>query len=817
MQPIPARARTEVDALRAELRRLEQLRRQEARATRDATALFDALAAMSRCDGWEAALSALLLAAAEAMDATAACLLRRRGGLWAVDQATEGPLHGTMVSDATDLLAGAGRIPHLAEAGGLSADERFARFASLVWAPVALPGGERAALLCLSERPKAFGADDQRLLERMAQLPATALGAVGQAERRALLAAVIEGSTASISIADARSADTPLIYVNPAFTRLSGHDPDAVLARNCRLLAADPPDAPERVRLRHAVAERRRGRFLLRNRRKDGSLFWNELDLDPLPEEGPAARYLVATQMDVTEAVENRRVLETMNARLSDIAAVSDTWFWEFDADMRWTFLSEAVERILQVKRSDMIGRTLPETLAAVPELRLGGDWEGHFRTIAAREPIRGFTFRPLGLLDREAAIQINGRPFTGPDGRHGGYRGVASEVTDIIVARDTAERASRAKDEFLAAMSHELRTPLTAILGNIDLLADRAATPEDRARIAEIGAAGAMLDTRLSDVLDLARLEAGRMVLESGPVVPSDVVARAAAAHRRAAADKGLGFEVALSGPADLPRQGDGRRLVQLLHHILSNAVKFTPAGGVLLSLDARAPDRLMVEVTDTGIGVDPDNCTRVFDSFVQLDAGSGRAFGGAGIGLAIVRQLVALMGGEVRLDGVPGQGTTVWLSLPLPACREGETPPRETVAPPLTGLSVLVADDTAANRKILSAMLRRLGATVQLCADGDEALAAWRGGTHHLALVDINMPGMDGVALIRAIRNAEAATGAVRLPAIAVTANCHPDQVAVYRDAGFDDCVGKPFGLMQLADAIAAVLAAGPAQAAN
>ena len=809
MVPTPAESPSEADALRAELQSLRRLHRREARAAREATALLGVLTAMTRCDRPDAAISAFLSAAAEAVQATAACLLRLRAGRCIVEFATEGQLRGLVAPDLGALLAAPRRVPDLLATGWLAEEERFAQFAALVSAPLILPDGQGAVVMCLSDEADAFGPDDLRLLERVAELPATTLATAALAERQALLAAVIEGSTASISIADARSPDTPMIYVNPAFTRLSGRSPDEVLARNCRLMSADPPDAPERVRLRQAVADRRRGRFLLRNRRKDGTLFWNELDLDPVPEEGPGARYLVATQMDVTEAVETQVTLATMNARLTDIAAVSDTWFWEFDADMRWTFFSEAVEHILGVNRADLIGRTLPETLEAVPQLRLGGDWEGHFRTIAAREPIRGFTFRPLGLLKREAAIQVNGRPFTGPDGRHAGYRGVASDVTGIIAARDAAERASRAKDEFLAAMSHELRTPLTAILGNAALLADRVTRPEDRARMAEIGTAGAMLDRLLGDVLDLARLETGRLTLESEPLVPADLVARAATTHRHAAAEKGLAFETHLSGPADRLRRGDARRLVQLLHHLLSNAVKFTPSGSVRLHLDAGAPDRLEVEVADTGIGIAPDLRARVFDSFVQLDATTGRAFGGAGIGLAIVGQLVALMKGDIRLEGGVGQGTTVRLILPLPVCTASRAPaPAGDLR--LVGLPVLVADDNAANRKILAAMLRRLGATVRMCVDGDEAFTAWRDGAHGLALLDINMPGLDGVALIRAIRAHEAEIGAPRLPAIAVTANAHPDQVDVYRAAGFDDCVAKPFGIEQLQAAITAQLAA-------
>ncbi|TVR05898.1 MAG: response regulator [Salinarimonadaceae bacterium] len=799
------------EALREALQEVERLRQREARAAHEAAVLLGALTAMTRSNRPDAAVSALLRVASEAVGAAAACMLRRRrrDGLCIVEHATEGELRGLLPARLAGLLGKPRRVPDVSATGWFEGEERFAPFAALAAVPIPQPDGRSVSLLCLSERPAAFGPDCLRLLARMAELAGAALTTVALAERKALLAAVIEGSTASISIADARGKDAPLIYVNPAFARLSGHAPEDVLARNCRLLAADDPDAPERVRLRAAVAGRRRGRFLLRNRRKDGTLFWNELDLDPVPEEGSGARYLVATQKDVTEAVENQGRLNTLNARLADIAALSDTYFWESDGDLRWTFISQAADRILGVNSQDLIGVSLEEMLHAVPALRAGGDWDGVLRTVRAGAPIRGFTFRPHGVARRDVVLQINGRPFHGPDGRLMGYRGVASDVTEIIAARDAAEQAGRAKSEFLAAMSHELRTPLTGILGNLELLIDKLTTDEKRAIAAEIGQAGAKLDVLLGDVLDLARLETGRLELEPGPLVPADVVARAASAHRQAAADKGLQFETLLSGPTDLPRRGDARRLVQVLHHLLSNAVKFTASGGVRLRLDAVAPDRLEIEVADTGIGIEPSDRARVFDSFRQLDGGTGRAFGGSGIGLAIVGQLVALMGGEIRLEGALGQGTQVRLTLPMPLERIAKAPSRTDLARPLAALSVLVADDTAANRKILSAMLRRLGATVCLCSDGCEALAAASREAFGVALLDINMPGLDGVALIRAIRAHEAATGAPRLPAIAVTANAHPDQVAAYLAAGFDDCVGKPFGVETLKAAILRTLA--------
>lgn len=800
------------EALCDAVQEMERLRQSEARALRENAALLGALSAMTASDGPASALGTLLVSARDSLGADAAVILRRRAGEAAceVAHATEAALTGQSLIVPEGVMDGPRYIADLAGADWFADRPAYGRFRGLVAAPILVSGRAEgaAALLCLSERPAAFGPACLRLLGRIAGLAGAALDKLALAERQALLAAVIEGSSASIAIADARRADTPLVYVNPAFEALTGYGRDAVLARNCRLLAADPPDAPERVRLRAAVAERRRGEFLLRNRRRDGTLFWNELTLDTVPDEGAAARYLVATQTDASERIAAREALQRINDRLALIAAVSDAWFWEFDAELRWVFLSEPVERVVGLRPRDIIGTRL-EDLTGAPEYEGRGDWEGLMRAILSLEPIQGFTFRTPAAAPRDAVVQVTGRPVFGADGRFAGYRGVAADVTEIVRAKEEAEVASRAKSEFLATVSHELRTPLTAILGNAELLAPMLAGSEAGELLGEIDRAGRRLEAVLGDVIDLARLDSGRLALVPAGFAPADLLDKVAALHRAAAAEKGLSLVCEGQGALADARLGDAARLLQILHHLIGNAVKFTREGGVRVSVEAGDPERLVLRVSDSGVGIAQEHQTRVFESFVQLDARVGRTYGGNGLGLAICRQLVRLMAGEIALRSTPGVGTTVEVSVPVPLV---QAPAPAAAAPEvaLAGLRMLIADDTAANRRILTLMLERMGAECLAVADGAAALAAWREARFDVGLFDINMPGLDGVALIRAIRAAEVG-GAQRLPALAVTANAMPHQVEAYRAAGFDGCVGKPFGRERLLDAIWELVAAG------
>lgn len=370
--------------------------------------------------------------------------------------------------------------------------------------------------------------------------------------------------------------------------------------------------------------------------------------------------------------------------------------------------------------------------------------------------------------------------------------------------ARTHAERVSQAKSEFLASMSHEIRTPLNGILGFADLLLDQGTLPADRKRYAErIKSAGSALLTVVDDILDFSKIEAGRIELDRRPFSLPQLIDNSVAMVRGFAEKKGLDLDVTLD--ADLPEwvAGDEARLRQVLLNLLNNAVKFTRAGSVTLAvrMDGAGTDgyRLRFVVTDTGIGIPRAKQERLFRRFSQVDGSISREFGGTGLGLAISKHLVELMGGQIGVDSGEDRGSTFWFAVALPIGEAPEIRPAGTSeAVNRRPAHLLLVEDVEANQEIVRAVLESVGHTVDLASNGYEALRALRSRHYDLVLMDIQMPGMDGIAATKRIR--EMPGPEQEIPVIAMTANVLPEQVAEFIAAGMNDHVGKPFNRHEL-----------------
>jgi signal transduction histidine kinase/CheY-like chemotaxis protein len=380
----------------------------------------------------------------------------------------------------------------------------------------------------------------------------------------------------------------------------------------------------------------------------------------------------------------------------------------------------------------------------------------------------------------------------------------IADENARVLKAeRMEAERANRAKDEFLAVMTHEIRTPLNAVIGLADLLIAGDPDDEQRRHLTTIRASGEHLLSMINDILDHSKIDAGHMTLEETPFSPMESLDEVVSLMREAAHAKGLRLEAAIEGPVSERVIGDPMRLRQVLINLVSNAIKFTTTGGVTVGVRATHPGgALTFSVIDTGVGMDEATRARLFKPFTQGDSSISRRFGGTGLGLSISQRLVKLMGGTITVESAPGRGTAFAFTLALPATARPTTSLQRSTpilqVPRFHG-RVLVVDDREVNRQVAVAMVRRLGVEVEEAADGRAALERIAGGGIDLVLMDCQMPELDGVATTAELRLREGA--GAHLPVIALSAGVTPTDRERCRQAGMDGFLAKPIRLEQLA----------------
>ena len=557
------------------------------------------------------------------------------------------------------------------------------------------------------------------------------------------------------------------------------------------------------------------GRFQLRLIREDGETRIVSSQCRPERDETGTVVALFGVFQDVTDSVRTHDRIAASEARYRLLADNATDIIATYGLDGVFSYLSPSIEVSLGYRPEELVGRLFWQFMHPDDVADLKAAFSAYLKAgpgaPSPRVPYRG-------LHKDGQTVWLEAHPMVIRDarGRPVGFQDVVRDVTEtkaledqLIAARDVAEAGAQAKSEFLANMSHELRTPLTSVIGFSGLLQQSRNLPEAERKYADRIATGSeALLSVINDILDYSKLEADAVDLDPQAFDPRSMAFGAANIVESQCEAKGLTLETVID--ADLPAafMGDEGRLRQVALNFLSNAVKFTAAGSVRLEVTA-VGDRLRLAVTDSGIGIAPDKVDALFERFTQADATTTRLYGGTGLGLAISRRLIEMMGGEIGADSEPGKGSTFWFEVPLKAAdATGETTDAGDLAR-VDGMKILMADDVAANRELVSAILGGLGLELETVCNGAEAVEAARTGGYDLILMDVHMPVMDGLDATRAIR---AMGGAVaRTSIIALTANVQPEQVQRCLNAGMDGHVGKPIQLGELLTALAKASASG------
>ena len=521
------------------------------------------------------------------------------------------------------------------------------------------------------------------------------------------------------------------------------------------------------------------------------------------------ALLLLAAQVVVAVHLDRRHALGALADKLQRVFEANHDAYWDWDMRTGAAYFSDSWFTMLGWSPQD-----LPHSFDTWLDLLHPDDRE-HAKNRVMAAAGDGL---PLALAFRMRRqdggwtwIESRGKAIaSATDGKAWRMAGTHTDITARRKAEERlqealarAEDGTRAKSAFLANMSHEIRTPMNGVLGMTELLLETQLDPTQTSYAQTILRSGQGLLTLLNDVLDLSRIEAGRLRLEQVSFDLPQLVNDVAALFRARLDPRRVVIETRFQTTTPVWMRGDPNRLRQILGNLVGNAVKFTNDGSIVVAVEQRV-DRLRLRISDTGIGIPAHSLGTLFTPFTQADASTTRRYGGSGLGLAICRELCALMGGSVTLDSTAGSGTTCLVDLPFQPGVAVEASAVPALAACRSGLSVLLVEDQVTNQELATLMLRRLGAVPTLASDGEQALRQLATTSFDLILMDCHMPVLDGYQTTRRLREQEAGPEH-RIPVIAMTANALAGDRERCLEAGMDDYIAKPVSLATLSAVLA------------
>lgn len=664
--------------------------------------------------------------------------------------------------------------------------------------------------------------------ERPDELTGFLLSGIDPSERRTILdelqklAAVVENSSDFVGVS---TIEGEVLYVNRAGRRMLGL-PDSGPMPSPRMFRYVTPETLRLIRrtVNPLVrrGERWEGPCTIRHFvtheivEMEGSCF-------PVPGQSRGEHIcLAAVLRNVTRERQAIRALTHSEHRFSDVVAASGEVVWEVGPDLTITYVSDRVVDILGRRLAELTGSDVLDLIHPEDAQRVAESWA---RGYAVRQPFRNLECRALHKDGSVVWLRLAGVPVFHEDGSLASYRGVCLDVTkehqtqlELEAAKEAAEEAARVKSLFLANMSHEIRTPLNGIIGMTGMLFDSGLSTGQRECVETIRSSGEALLGVLNDILDISKIESGRMEIVAQSFDLHHCLADSVKLFQPGVAAQGISLSLEIGEEVPGRVTGDSLRLRQILNNLIGNAIKFAGPCSVRVEVTAQpgAPDGwlLRFDVIDTGIGIPADRIARLFKPFSQADASSMRPHGGAGLGLAICKRLAELMGGSMWVRSEPGAGSTFSFTVRAADIEPGSEPGSMagfvpaghfTFDPSLAlrcPLRILVAEDNPVNQKVTLFLLRKLGYEADLVANGHEVLERLRTNTYDLILLDIQMPGMDGLQAARAVRDKFGHPGKPWL--VALTANALADDRREAEEAGMNDYLSKPVQGAELQSAI-------------